>query len=378
MKLDRQNDYQGRSKIFESLEDMVRCVVVDERKWFRDYQPQLLELANSEEGRAVLCVDFQHRVDRIAHNRVEHWDGTSTASEFRVGTKYGNVARYRFPEVVSAMRAVERSAERRASRMGVRFHKVGELASPSGFDLGAALGFRPLALAGLRMDNITRYPQTGSGGSNVTCDGMLDRFTAPTTFEDTRSAVSASTVYTSGSSLEFVRIYYYSPESRWRIMRTYETFDTSSIGSNNVNQASISNYIFYKSNGIGSLEAKPYLVSLASNNSLTINDYNKNNFAASSMTDSGYTYNGVTTNTYNTLTLNSTGKAAINKTGVTPIGWRDSVYDVSGTSPSLVSGDSQFQIHTADYIGTTDDPKLYVEYSAAAGGSGLLTPSRVW
>ena len=65
---------------------------------------------------------------------------------------------------------------------------------------------------------------------------------------------------------------------------------------------------------------------------------------------------------YNDFSLNATGLAGINKTGVTNIGFRAGK-DISNTAPgdecvSLITG------YYADQAGTTQDPKLVVEYTS--------------
>jgi hypothetical protein len=373
--LERINDYHGKSKIFESLEDMVRCAVVDERKWFRAYQPHLLELANSAEGRDLLCVDFPHRVDRIAHNRVESWDGPHTAAEFRVGTKYGNVVRYRFEEVIAAMKAVEPAAQRRAAKMGVPFVRVGEFRKRLDFDLGLlGLGSRP---AFAYYDNITRYPQAGVGGANVSCDAGVNYYNSggaswATIYDATNGH------YTEGTTTSNrIRLDGGEANPPWKnLHRVGMTIDTSSIGAGPSVTATTLTLTYVSLSGPnGSMTPSLALVSWnpAANNDIAVSDYSK--FGTTQYaTAIGYaSWSGSMV-----FTFNATGRAAVSKTGITKLGLREGNYDLANSAPSFTSGTVyELNWRSADYTGTANDPALYVEYSSAAGG-GFLVPGKVW
>lgn len=87
--------------------------------------------------------------------------------------------------------------------------------------------------------------------------------------------------------------------------------------------------------------------------------------------DTPVTYAGYSEAGYNNWALNATGIAAINKTGVTSLGFRNANYDVANTPPTW-SGDAEesslFGRH-ADNTGTSEDPMLVVEHSAGGGST---------
>ena len=69
------------------------------------------------------------------------------------------------------------------------------------------------------------------------------------------------------------------------------------------------------------------------------------------------------TNNYNSITLNATGRGAINLTGWTPLGIRVS-REIDNDAPTEVDGNGErVSYNSADYTGTTRDPKLDITYS---------------
>ncbi|MBU2685722.1 MAG: hypothetical protein KKF27_20965, partial [Gammaproteobacteria bacterium] len=73
---------------------------MNEDRWFSEQQQLLLAMANTDNGRDLLCIrrDFP-KIDKIAKNfiRAEIMPG-KYVSEFRIGCKYANIIRYRWKE----------------------------------------------------------------------------------------------------------------------------------------------------------------------------------------------------------------------------------------------------------------------------------------
>lgn len=90
---------------------------------------------------------------------------------------------------------------------------------------------------------------------------------------------------------------------------------------------------------------------------------------------SDITISSWSTAAYNVYTLNSSGLANINKTGTSWFGIREG-HDVEDSKPDVVAGDSVVRPASADTSGTSNDPKLVVTHSAAAGG--FMTTGRYW
>lgn len=80
----------------------------------------------------------------------------------------------------------------------------------------------------------------------------------------------------------------------------------------------------------------------------------------------------ITTGQYTNLTLNTPGKAAVDKDGITKLGIRH-VFDIEDSAPTWISGGQRDQIsaYFSDQTGSSNDPKLVLEHSVPAGGSGI-------
>ena len=146
-------------------------------------------------------------------------------------------------------------------------------------------------------------------------------------------------------------------------------FLTSAIGvGGTITAAILSFYGQAKADaGSDSPNADVYTSSPASNTSLAIGDYQT--MGSTSQTGSPVTYASWSTTAYNDLTFNATGIGNITKDGVSKFGGRNANLDVANQQPTWVSGNETYlNVRTADAAGTTQDPKLVVTYTAAAGG----------
>lgn len=151
-------------------------------------------------------------------------------------------------------------------------------------------------------------------------------------------------------------------------------FDTSAIGStNNVDSSTISFWGYSKSNGLGSPAFVIGSSSPASNTAVVNADYSQ--VQTTSFGSISYASYDATDTVYSDITLNASGLANISKTGVSKFSAQTD-WDINNSFTGVWANsfDSAFYCYFADNAGTTKDPKLVVNYSAAAtSGTNLLT-----
>lgn len=150
-----------------------------------------------------------------------------------------------------------------------------------------------------------------------------------------------------------------------RLERAIVLFDTSSIDDGDtLDSATLSVYGTFKNDD---LSASPTLnvfsSAPASNTALVAGDFDS---LGTTEYSSDITYASYSTSGYNDFTLNASGEAAVDFTGVSKFGLRESTYDAPNSSPTH-PGSSQtatFSFRGAEQTGTTNDPKLVIEHSS--------------
>jgi len=198
----------------------------------------------------------------------------------------------------------------------------------------------------------TFYPDAGNPGT-TSCDGSIEY----------RDAAAYATAHdaTNGTHLDFeterLKIENYYSGSLYYVNRNIVNFDTSSIPDTaTIDSAVVSLY--------GTLTtqttADDYSVVAntgAANASYSVADFDQFGTTkfATDITGASFSATG-----YNDWTLNATGIAAISKTGVSKLGFRSSK-DISNTAPL---GANYVLAYSADFTGTSSDPKLVVTYTA--------------
>jgi len=159
---------------------------------------------------------------------------------------------------------------------------------------------------------------------------------------------------------------------RWQFLfRSIFLFDTSSIPDNDtISSATLSIY------GNGKVDAQSnapdiniYSSAPASNTALAGGDYDSFGSTAFS---TAITYANWSSS-YNVFSFNANGIANISKTGVSKFGARNANYDVSGTKPAWGYGGgtyaetwTEIKAFFAEQTGTSQDPKLVVEYTSTS------------
>ena len=150
-------------------------------------------------------------------------------------------------------------------------------------------------------------------------------------------------------------------------------FDTSSIpDGDSVSSATLSLKGTSKTDGLSTTPSMNiYSSSPASNTSLAAGDYDS--FGTTAFCDTDVTYAGWNTSAFNDFVLNASGIAAIDITGISKFGTRNSEYDVGDEldpgnhDPNWVSNSDTWVMGSfAETEGTASDPKLVVEHSVAS------------
>lgn len=212
----------------------------------------------------------------------------------------------------------------------------------------------------------TFYPDPNTETTSV--DGYIGR-SATETWATKKAAANGTQVFDSTIDLLSQGQAGGAASPNWTtIRRSIILFDTSAIGSGaTVNSATESIYCTEKANtGLNSPKWNVYEATPVSNTSLVTGDYSRVGATAYS-TD--ITYAALTVSAYTDYVLNSTGLAAISLTGITKTSLREAVYDAGPTSPThTITANMSFQGLSADEIGTSQDPKLVVDYTPAATG----------
>ena len=159
---------------------------------------------------------------------------------------------------------------------------------------------------------------------------------------------------------------------RWRsLMRSIFLFDTSAIGSDTIDSATLSLAGASKSDGLSiTPDINIYSSAPASDTAIVAGDFDSLGSTAFSTPVSYANWN--TDGTYSDFALNASGLSNINGSGISKFGARNASYDVAGSPPTWSSNQfSRLNAYFADQTGTTNDPKLVIEHTAVS----TFTPS---
>jgi len=210
----------------------------------------------------------------------------------------------------------------------------------------------------------TLYPTAGAVSP---CDGQVNSVSASGTWADRRDdAVGGVAIVTANPSVcAYLRSS--TTTDQYNLMaRTIYNFDTSVIGTDGITSATFSLYCTATTNtsAFGGLSASVVEATPDSTSNLITSDYDiATTFGSRVASDK--TFASFTTSAYNDFALDAGGLAYINKTGVTSLGTLTSA-EVDNAAPTWTSNiTSSVGVNHADQAGTTNDPKLVVEHSAA-------------
>lgn len=213
---------------------------------------------------------------------------------------------------------------------------------------------------------LTKSPQAGSGGSNVSVDGsMLNGNIA--SWASLIGAANATAVSATENQQQVAGFTHNSGSNYTNLYRGVFTFDTSSLGSGvAISAATLSLSGYSKTDQMGCApNIDIYTWNGANANAIVVGDFSQ--CGSTSQTGAPITYaSWLTGGSYNPFTFSIFSN--ISKTGVSKFCSRNANYDVTGSIPSDVSvyDISCLTAYFADYGGGTYAPNLVVTYGIAA------------
>jgi hypothetical protein len=209
---------------------------------------------------------------------------------------------------------------------------------------------------------LTAYPNPGTGTAPV--DAATTGNVASTAFSTIRGAAGDSADNT-GTTNECIRLKATTTTDEYdKFNRALFGFDTSSIGTDGIDSASFSLY------GFGSADNLSQSVVIdrnvpASGSAIVASDHNLANWDGAEQATGRIAVSAWSTIAYNDFTLGATGEGNINKSGDSWYGTRGSS-DFDNSAPTWSSAvDATARPYFSDETGTSKDPKLVVEHSAA-------------
>lgn len=214
----------------------------------------------------------------------------------------------------------------------------------------------------LGFDSLTMYPQAGEGGSNVTCDSLIERNHASSeSFSDLRNGAGIYAYDTASTGYVLLRSSTTSNQFN-RLSRIGMTFNTPLLP-DTLSVISATLYLYgdltQQLNSLGNIDINITAFTPAANNDFVASDYS--NFSDVSFANIAY---GAWANGYNPFSLNGNGLNHISPTQITGFGAR-STWDIENSfGGSWASGvTSYLTAYLSDRSGTANDPKLIVTYS---------------
>ena len=330
---------------------------ITEVKWFRLHQDLLVLLANTHEGRELLCIDswkdMPFPVIGITKNEVrfdasKEFGPRTCISDFRVGAKWGNVIRWRWQAVKKAL-----------DRINLKY-----LLSLPKFVVYEGRKLPILCGAATSTTYPDAHPETN------TCDGI----TLAIAFNGaTWSTLRGLSAYWAGATGETMYWGYASVYGQalgpWQSMkRCFFFFDTSSIGADStISAGTVSLYVYYLSGAWGGGGTEHTWGVFAKSGTSSQTDIGTGDTLGTTLQAPSLGYASTTDDATHSFVLNSTGRAHISKTGITKFGARGANYDAANVEPSNPSTypgySTEIHIRTSERTGTSYDPKLVVTYT---------------
>ena len=228
---------------------------------------------------------------------------------------------------------------------------------------------------------LTVYPDADPETSTV--DGYVSRELVSEIWATIRNGAGNGT-YDSVTAGYSYRLEATATTDLWKtIHRGIYLFDTSPIDNSAVISAATLS-LFGQSKASGdwtTTETATAIVASnpASNTALVIADFIV--LGITLFSDTIITYTNWNITDYNNFTLNAVGISNISLTSISKFGTRDNTYDLPNTDPTWYAFKYQYSaMWNADQIGTSQDPKLVVQYSLPVsvgkpklGGDGYST-----
>ena len=349
-----QGPHHGKHWYLWHPDDIGTAKPMNENEWFKAFQPLLLRVVNSGYGRQLMGIDADLPViQKISKNALHFYLGEDQwGADFRVGAKWANVIRYRWPEF------------KRYARF---FYDM-----PNFFTLLNLDGKLVPAHA-----TATYFPDPHTESTSV--DGQVKRTGSSesysaliggngTGFDDDDATGNNGLLLSASETTDEWDEY-------WKVILL---FDSSGIGSGQSVSAAVLSTTTVREidGGIHSGAGWNCVASApASNTGLAAGDYQTMGTTRFSDTDLTFATNTADSSTYNDFILNSTGRAAVAMEGISKFGWasaRHLDYAASSTEPNWITGQNWIVgILWSETGGTSKDPKLYVTYGVASDTQAL-------
>lgn len=316
-----------------------------QRQWFRVYQPLLLRMARTQEGRAILGVPdgwpAPYLIEPSAMHA--HIGNGQRIHRFWPGQRVGNRIRYQWPAFKVAAKAIY---ERWESGRLVGREPV--------------LDWGGLLVRAAATD--TFYPDPDI--ETATVDGLTGRISVIESFATKRAGAGNSSLDNSTNNSCPYNVKTGGSDDYAHMRRGVTLFDTSSLSGATVDSA---NWAQWMVSALTFFTDPQYLhlcsTAPASNTALANSDFDIANWGSVSFGIS-LEYGSITTGAYEVIALNASGLAAIDTEGITKIGQRGSD-DFTNTAGTGLGGSQQLGVHYADQTGTANDPYLEVTSSTA-------------
>jgi hypothetical protein len=337
---------------YPTPDELQGALPLNENEWFEQYQRELLGIVNTNEGRDLFCIDpfrqMPYPIVNFTKNQVRYFIGTwdkrdHFISDTRIGSKWGNVARYRWQSVKQAIDDIIRV---QISRLQPIFR---------------ADGRRIPVLAGAAETVV--YPDPNPETSSA--DGYTRHTVGAGASWDTIHDGAGTQAGPDSAEESIIR--YKTTSSAWEYLnRSVFVFDTSGIGdADTLDSAILSWWVTYIALNTFPQDGKlnVYASAPASDTAVVSGDFDSFSTTAFS---TGILRASLSTGAYNAFALNSDGLAALNFDAVSKYGGREELFDVSDTEPTH-SADKTFDvsIYFADRTGTSNDPKLVIQHTSA-------------
>ena len=328
---------------YPTPDELQGAVPLNENTWMREYQGLMLALANTSEGKDLLCIDDHHLpIIGMRKNVVLYDHGHDKyMADFRVGAKWGNVVRYRWQDIRCAL---ERVNELRLADRPQALFRGGRMLVPAG------------------ATELIKYPDPHE--ENTTVDGQVVRdlddgsgtFASFRNGDGTGAADSGTNgyfqIYASTTTNEFLNF-----------VRCIYGFDTSAMGPSTIDDATASFVGNAYAETLGRFNIALTASTPASNTALVADDYQTVEFTAfATALIVGTNWN---VGSYSNFTLNSTGEDYIETGGVTNLACLSEWDRANSFGGSWLSGQVTHQgALFSENSGTSTDPKLVVNYTA--------------
>jgi len=329
---------------------------INENLWFKQQQKLLLWMANTDYGRDLLCIpkNFPKIIEMskkhitglvdITKNRNDTYK-IIKVSDFRTGTKWANVIRYRWKEF-----------QEYAKFYYMQFDRLPV--------------FYPVVPVNFRFAYTTSTFYPNPGDTTAPTDGILARDLGAgngSTWNDIRNGAGNQAYMPSTTDVSPALAK--DASGWWRMRRQLFGFNTSSIGTDTISSGTLS-LTDYSTSGpkddFGGGNSEITFDAWADmNNEANFDAADYNDYDGVEQVTARMTYNNFQSgNTYKDFTLNSSGISSIKKNGNTFFGARTG-YDFDNSEPGG-TGTTQFKMYMSDETGTSKDPKLVVTHTAAA------------